>query len=352
VSDSVKLKWPAPAGRTVRQIRVISSGGDLAGTTAGTPGEGSPGVAAQGARQQGTGKQGSGKQGTGTLQLGKPFGLAVAAAERLFVADPSHRGMVVFDLKTGSALRWTGSNEYPLAGPVAVAIDREGRVFAVDAYQSHVVVFDPTGRPTALLGKNVLKRPTSIAIDDRGERVYVSDTKLNKVLSFNLRSLAADKVMSDAPSGGSAKGGYLNEPSALAVNSKGDVLVSDLWRRRLLVFRAEGSLKGRVETECGSRGEYGRARPIAVDGADRIYVLDPDDDTLQIFTADGKPLWRITKLGAPPRKTLLRTGIAVDAAGSVYIAEQDDGTGRVRVLGLNLGSALLSTKAAVNRGLK
>lgn len=312
--ETNRLAWPAVTGkRPPRQVGVIASSGDVKG-----------GPAAASAERPGE-----------ALRLGKPFGVVVTEAERVFVADPAHRGVLAFDLKAATAVKWTGNAEFPLTGPVALALDRQGRVFAVDGYQAHVVVFDSSGRPAGLAGKNVLKRPSSIAIDDRANRVYVGDTKLNQVLTFDLETLAAGKPVGEPRQSGQPGSMALSEPGSLAVNAKGQLLVSDRWRRRVLIYNPGGALAASLETECGKE-DYGRARAIAVDAADRVYVLDPDDDTLQVFTPEGSPLQMVLGLGAASKQGLLRTGIAVDGRGRAYVTEQQDGEGRLRILALNL----------------
>jgi DNA-binding beta-propeller fold protein YncE len=269
-------------------------------------------------------------------RLVKPFGVAVDVSGRVLVADPAHRAVVVYP-REGPALQWKGNAHYPLVGPVAVAADRDGRVFAVDGYQAHVVVFDPAGAPTAIFGKGTLLRPEGIAIDSEAGRIYIGDVKAHKVFVFNLKTLKMESTI-----GGTAQVGF-DSPGRLAVNSKGQLLVSDGWNCRVQILDATGALVRRFPTQCAKRGEFGRPHAIAVDATDRIYVVSPDDSSLQIFTPDGKPRQFFSSLGKAETPPALRTAITVDKDSRVYVVDQRSGEGRLRVFTLARSAAPAST---------
>ena len=291
VAPPVKLGWPAVAARPPRLVASLDSAGDLK----------SPDPDA--------------------VRLAKPYGVAVDAASRIFVADAGRRGILVYDRQAGTAVRWTGSAKFPLAGPVAVAASRDGRVLAVDGFQGHVVVFDGGGTPVAVFGKVVLKRPEGIAIDERAGRVYVGDVRLHEVLAFDLRTFQPVK----------GPAAQFAAPASLAVNSKGQLLVGDGRNCRVQMFDAGGEPVGRFPTQCGQPGAPGRPHAIAVGPDDRIYVANPDDDSLQVFSPEGKPRQLVRSLGAAANAGGLRTGLAVDGEARVYVLEQRSGEGRLRI---------------------
>jgi DNA-binding beta-propeller fold protein YncE len=261
----------------------------------------------------------------------RPFGVTVDAAQRIFVADPSQRAVLVCDRKTGSAARWTGNARYPLGGPVAVALDQDGRLFVADGYRAQVVVFDPAGNPVAAFGNGVLKRPAGIAVDAQRGRVYVGDVRLHQVLSFDLHTFAVDRTIGGDASKAKPDPAHFFSPANLAVNSQGHLYVSDMRNCQIQVFDADGVFLRRFATTCSQRGAYGRPYAIAIDRADRIYVAAPEDASLQLFEPDGKPLRLVAGPGTRPPQPPVRTGIAVDRDNRIYVVEQRPGEGRVLI---------------------
>jgi DNA-binding beta-propeller fold protein YncE len=296
-APSVQLSWPAPTLAPLKLVAAIP--------------------ASPGARNA--------DSAASPVRLTKPFGVAVDAGGRVFIADPGSRALAVWDREKGTATRWKGNAAHQLVGPVAVAADRDGRVFAVDGFQARIVVFGPDGVPVAEFGKDVLKRPEGIAIDSAAGRIYVGDVKLHRVLVFDLRTLKMDRAI------GGNGGLRFDSPALVAVNSKGQVLVSDGWNCSVHILDGTGALVRRFQTQCGKRGEFGRPNAIAVDSRDRIYVADPNSDSLQIFEPAGKPLQFVRNLNKQARAGAVRTGLAIDREDRIYIVDQSPGEGRLQI---------------------
>ena len=125
-----------------------------------------------------------------------------------------------------------------------------------------------------------------------------------------------------------------DSPARVAVNSKGQILVTDGWNCRVQMLDAAGALVRRFPTQCGKRGEFGRPHAIAVDSLDRIYVVNPDDDSLQIFAPNGNPLQFVHSLGKREKPATLRTGITVDKDARVFVMGQRSGEGRLQIFAL------------------
>lgn len=297
---AVKLAWPSQSGsQAIRVVATVTAAEDRSRTA-------------------------------GPLRLMKPFGVAVDNQGRIFVADPGQKGVLIYDRQGRNAARWSGTAQFPLQGPIAVAFDRDGRLFVCDAYQSQILVFDSGGNPVAAFGKGVLSRPGGIAVDSERGRIYVSDVRLHQILSFDLRSFAPSKPIGGPTEKDKAGPGRFAAPANLAVNSKGQLLVSDMWSCRIQLFGPDGAFVQEFATEC-PHGAYGRPNGIAVDREDHVYVVDSDGGNLQIFEPDGRPLQYIAQLGPRTPETILRTGIAVDREDRIYISEQQNDQGRVQI---------------------
>jgi hypothetical protein len=88
---------------------------------------------------------------------------------------------------------------------------------------------------------------------------------------------------------------------------------------------------GTVLAEWGSNGAgNGRFRApsgVAVDGAGRVYVVDSENDRVEVFDASGLFLGKWGTGGVFPGDFSRPTAAAVDCAGNVYVA--DTGNNRV-----------------------
>lgn len=259
------------------------------------------------------------------LRLVRPFGIAVDSAGRMFVADPGNRGVLVFDRKAGTARRLQGNRRYPLDGPVAAGLDRGGRLFAVDAYRGLIVAFDSAGNPIATFGQELLGRPQGLAVDDRTKRLYVSDFKLHQVLVFDLDSLALRQAI------GSPLHNHFTSPASLAVNSKGQLVVSDASDCRVQIFDAQGEPIHLLPAHCARKEGAGHWHAVAVDAQDLLYVSDPEGGLIHIFDPTGKPLQVVAASGGRGETPAFRTGLAVDREARIYVVDQEAGQGRVQI---------------------
>jgi DNA-binding beta-propeller fold protein YncE len=201
-------------------------------------------------------------------------------------------------------------NQAPYAGlrqPHGAAIDGEGRLWVADFGTSRLHVFDPDGGFLGGWGgdgngQRKFSHLYGVAIS--GDTVYVADSENSRVTAF---SLAGDWK---------ASSGGLYGPRGIAVAPDGAIWVTDLGNRRLMRYDPE--LKhwdsyGKSETGVDLRAPIGIA--VAADGM--VYVSDPDDHSLKVVDANGKPKarWSIPTWGpnsepylvVGPGNTLLAT---------------------------------------------
>jgi DNA-binding beta-propeller fold protein YncE len=254
------------------------------------------------------------------LRLLKPHGVAVDPAGRVFVADPVQHVIMVFDRRARTATAWTGSAAHPLAGPAGLAFRSDNSLFVTDAYQGRVVVFDSAGNAVASFGKDLLKRPAGIVVDASRHRIYVADTGLRKIVTFDDRTFAFTGAFGSAQA---------VAPSNLALNSSGLLYV--MYPAECLVrgYEPDGRVARSFETTCVQRGHLARPGSIAIDREDRIYVAAAELGSLQVFTPDGGNVLFTGSLGKRSGTPVVRTAIALDREGRIYVAEQEAAGGSI-----------------------
>jgi tripartite motif-containing protein 71 len=231
--------------------------------------------------------------GPRTGQFRRPSGVALDAARSLVhVADPANRRLSTLDFRpraSGEELRYDpfllrfvrsidlaklaelrpDVSKRPIE-PEALCLDGEGRVYAADAAQRAVFVFEPTLEPRARLALPPLGRPVDLEWD--AGRLLVVDQLARAVRVFDLAGEAPREL---EPIGGpeDARGALLR-PSGLVRLADGRLWVSDEGRHRIAEYAADGKL---VRTFGGpglGRVEFHKPRGLAQDERGRVTVID------------------------------------------------------------------------------
>ena len=121
----------------------------------------------------------------------------------------------------------------------------------------------------------------------------------------------------------------------VAVNQKGEVIVSESNRHCVSIFSPAGE-KLRSFGSCGSgRGQFNTPRCVAVDEGGNILVVDGHNHRIQKFTSDGKFITAVGKRGNNPLEFNTPFGIAIHPLNKkVYVA--DRGNHRIQILNPDL----------------
>ncbi len=157
--------------------------------------------------------------------------------------------------------------------------------------------------------------PTSIAIDSHGN-IYVSDEHRHDVQVFGPDHTFVRKW------GGHGSGdGQLDRPSGLAVDGDHNVFVVDHMNNRICKFSSGGELLGRWGAAGSGPGEFNLAWGACVDKDGRVYVADWRNDRVQQFTNDGGYLATFGTSGSGDGQLRRPANVAVDEEGNVYVAD-------------------------------
>ena len=133
-----------------------------------------------------------------------------------------------------------------------------------------------------------------VAVDPRTSDVYVADS--GSLGDSNDRIQKFDRnghfILKWGSSGSS--NGQFNNPNDVAVDSKGDVYVSDLNDHRIQKFKSNGVFIKKWGQLGAGDGEFNHPAGIDVDSLDNLYVADVNNQRIQKFASNGN---FITKWG-------------------------------------------------------
>ena len=282
-----------------------------------------------------------------------PDGRGVWVAERCgqnACAGSELPSVYLFDA-TGTVQKSFGAGL--ILSPHGIEVDREGNVWVTDCACTlgrnaqppnppaghQIYKFSPDGKVLMTLGKaggaggagasdsGFFWQPNDVLVAPSGE-IYVAEGHSSNAQSAiaRIRKFSKDGKLI-ATWGQWGKGpNDLDQPHALAMDSRGRLFVGDRGNDRIKIFDQNGKL---LDTWY----QFSRPSGIFIDAQDRIYVADSESGSvaptrkewkrgIRIGSAkDGKVTAFIPDPNENPPSTSAAEGVAVDAAGNVYGAE-------------------------------
>ena len=173
-----------------------------------------------------------------------------------------------------------------------VAIDREERVWTLNAVDPPVQVYDKSGKLVKTWGDGLFKGPHYLRIDHEG-KIWIADYLRHVVRKFTPGGEVLLTLGTlDEPGDDEA---HLNRPTDMAISPDGDVFVTDGYgNNRIVHYDARGRFVktwGKLGVDAG---DLSQPHSIAMDSQGRLYVAERNNARIQIFDQEGNSLaqWR------------------------------------------------------------
>ena len=208
-------------------------------------------------------------------------------------------------------------------GVQGLTVDREDRIYAADAENCRVQVFDRDGRflrAFGACGKGLgeLLKPVDVAVDSAGF-VYVADFLLDRIVVFDAKGNYARQW------GRTGAGeGQFSSPVGIAIDADGSVFVTGFYNHRVQKFSARGEFLTQFGHDGSGDGELHYPGKLTTAGGS-VYVADAHNSRIMKFSNTGQ---FEASLGFGHLYEPM--DVAVDRDGRLHIA--DSGSRRVKLL--------------------
>jgi DNA-binding beta-propeller fold protein YncE len=261
-----------------------------------------------------------GSRGTGAGEFNKPRSLAVDRDDNLYVVD-----------LTGRVQKFSPDGRYLLAWqmpqtdkgkPKGMIKDCDGNVIVVEPHYSRVNHFDAQGKLLAQWGENgtnvaKLQFPRAVAINSQGD-VYVSEYGLvERIQRFGHHGTNFIQAFG-AP--GTAIG-QLNRAEGLGVGPDDRLYVADSCNHRIQIFSPDGQFISAFGRAGSGPGELSYPYDVRIDAEGNRFVCEFGNSRVQIFDADGRTIEILGGAGSEPGQMNNPWAIALDSRGNLYIAD-------------------------------
>ncbi len=233
--------------------------------------------------------------------------------QRVYVADFGQMSVFVgdFERKTFAPL------SQPFDRPFGIGIDNAENIYVSEQDGKRITVLNRALQVVRVITHPSLIRPAGLELDRGRGRLYVADPSRqdspdHSVKVFDLQG----NLLRTLGNGRGSCDGCLLFPTFVAVDSKGNVYVSNTLNARIDVFDPEGKFLRRIGERGNSYGMFDKPKGVALDSFDNVYVVDSGWSNVQIFNQQGEVLLFFGGRGENPGLLANPTGIAIDKAES------------------------------------
>ncbi|PNU18727.1 hypothetical protein C2E25_16075 [Geothermobacter hydrogeniphilus] len=227
----------------------------------------------------------------------------------LYVIDSGMQALWRFDLQQRKARVLQGFDiageeaTFSLRKPIGLTIDEQGRKFIADSGLRTVIVLDKDEKYLRSYDFPEGFRPGGMVA--AGGNLWVGDLFHRRIYRLDI---ASGEILQTV----GTKEGELYWPYSLALDSAGNLIVSDMGLFRVLKFSPRGKLLGQIGQVGDRPGQFTRPKGIVVSPDGLLHVVDSGFGNVQVFDRNDRLLMFYPGT-SPPASLFLPMGIAVSA---------------------------------------
>jgi hypothetical protein len=212
-----------------------------------------------------------GSAGSGNGQMSEPDGLAVNSEGDVWILDTGNGRIEEFN-EDGDFIQIAGTGL--IGSAEGIAVDRHGDVWVSATYEGHLLVFSGEGEYLKTVGSKgsgpgQLDEPEGLTVDGNGH-VWVAEWSNNRVQEFN----EAGEYLSNFGSAGSGAG-EISNPYGITAGD-GHVFVGEAGNNRVQEFDEAGDFVAQLGTRGSEPGQLELSYPVglAINSAGDVWVTD------------------------------------------------------------------------------
>ncbi|HEX8683950.1 MAG TPA: hypothetical protein VF707_16645, partial [Ardenticatenaceae bacterium] len=268
-----------------------------------------------------------------------PKNVAVLPDGNLAVADTGNHRIRVMqpDGTLVSEFGSFGTGEGQFNEPWGVAAAPDGTLYVADTWNHRVQHLTTEGEVLHVWGTfaetggvlgdgGTFWGPRDVAVDSEGN-VYVTDTGNKRVQKFDAEGNFLDQF-----GGSGAEAGQFAEPVGVAVSPDGTIWVADTWNRRVQSFSPDFTPLLQIPVDAWA-GENLTNKPYIAASDERVWITDPEGYRVVEFDTAGEVQRVWGQFGSDASGVNLPFGLAWDATtNSLWVADSENH----RVLGYDM----------------
>jgi DNA-binding beta-propeller fold protein YncE len=210
-----------------------------------------------------------------------------------------------------SSLGGPGSQPGQFLEPRDVAVKRDGGLVIADTSNRRVQLLNPQGVPLKTLTGDPFpfEEPLAVAVNSRDE-ILVLDSTLQWVYRYDSEGNLLNRF------GGPTA--FLFHPRGLAVFDDDSIALADTGSSRLALFSADGVPAGSIGGLGSGPGQFNEPTDVLRDSQGTYYVVEAENNRIQRVDAGGNPLlqWAI-----PDSYGFNGPHLAFGPDGSIFMTE-------------------------------
>ena len=285
-----------------------------------------------------------GGSGSGNGQFAGTHACGVSPLMRVYVADEANHRIQYFSMSGAYLGKWgawgQGTNE--IVNPVCIAFQPDGTVYVVERDNNRIHYFTPDGAHLGMWGSSgsangQFSSPAAAAFAPDGT-LFVADRFNHRVQHFT-----ANGVFLGAFGTNGVADGQFREPFGITVSGSNVVYVTDSQNWRVQFFTTNGVFLGKWGSSGSGDGQFGNTSiynngpaHIAIDARGYIYVADPNNNRIEVFSQSGAFLGKWGSYGTGNGGYYFPNCPAVAPGWQVYIG--DEGNSLIQQMTVLTGS--------------
>ena len=249
--------------------------------------------------------------------------VVVDSSGYIYVSNEQDHNVVKFDSTGSYVTKWgsQGSEDNQFNEPKGIAISN-GYVYVCDRGNNRIIKFDIDGTFISSFGQEgwedgQFQRPRDIVIDSTNSEIFVTEEWNSRIQAFDLDGTFKRKWATDS----SAGDGEINSPRGIALDSQGNVYVTDeAWMANKIVkFASDGTFILKFGGYGTDNYHFHGLQGIAVDYSDNVYVIDLqnwdwENRRILKYRLKGSPTIQVT---SPTENEFVTGSLAVQATVTV-----------------------------------